>query len=71
MLTMLSLILNSLTFGLVVAFMALGVIGIIIPVLPGTLLIWLAALVYVWSQGMAAIGTGTFIFLSLIAIVTG
>lgn len=68
---MLSLILDSLTFGLVVTFMALGVIGIIIPVLPGTLLIWLAILVYVWSQGIAAVGVGTFIFLSLIALVTG
>ncbi len=68
---MLSLILDSLTFGLVIAFMAMGVIGIIVPVLPGTLLIWLAILVYVWSQGIAAVGVGAFIFLSLIALVTG
>jgi uncharacterized protein YqgC (DUF456 family) len=67
----LSLFIESLTFGLVVVFIVLGIIGTVVPMLPGILLIWLAVLTYVLSYGMAAIGWPVFILITLIALVVG
>lgn len=66
-----SLLLESITFGLVIAFILLGLVGIIVPLIPGTLLIWLAVLVYVLANGMTAVGWTSFIIITLIAIGTG
>ena len=66
-----SLLVESITFGLIVAFIVLGIIGIIIPMIPGILLIWLAVLTYVWTNGMETIGWANFIIITLIALVTG
>lgn len=63
--------LESITFGLVVAFIVLGLIGIVIPMVPGTLLIWLAVLIYGLATDFSTISTGVFILLTLIAFVTG
>jgi uncharacterized protein YqgC (DUF456 family) len=67
----LSLLFESITFGLVVAFIVLGLIGIVVPLIPGTLLIWLAVLVYVLANGITAVGWPSFIIITLIAITTG
>jgi uncharacterized protein YqgC (DUF456 family) len=67
----LSLIFESITFGLIVVFIILGIIGIIIPLIPGILLIWLAVLTYVWAYGMETIGWANFIIITLIALVAG
>ena len=66
-----SLLFESITFGLIVAIMILGIIGVIIPIIPGTLLIWLSITLYVWSKGMAVLGWGSFVLITLIALVTG
>lgn len=65
---------QSLSFGLAVFFMLVGLVGVVIPMLPGTLLIWLTVLLYAIlerANGFAAIDPLTFIVISLIAIVTG
>jgi hypothetical protein len=64
-------VLNSLSFGLVVAFILLGLIGILIPMVPGTLLIWIAILIYILGYGMASVGVLPFAAITLIALVTG
>lgn len=63
--------LESVTFGLVVAFMIMGLIGVIVPLLPGTLLIWLGVLIYVLDTGFTTVTLPTFILLTVIALVTG
>jgi uncharacterized protein YqgC (DUF456 family) len=67
----LSLILESITFGLVIAFMIIGLVGIVIPVLPGMLLIWLATLFFVIVSGFDTLSIGAFAVITLIAFVTG
>lgn len=65
---------QSLSFGLAVFFMLVGLVGVVIPMLPGTLLIWLTVLLYAVlerANGFTAIDPLTFIVISLIAIVTG
>jgi uncharacterized protein YqgC (DUF456 family) len=49
----------------------LGLIGTVVPMIPGSLLIWVAVLVYVLVNGMASVGWLAFIFISLIALATG
>lgn len=64
-------VLNALVFGLAVTGMLIGLAGIVIPILPGTLLIWLSVLAYALIEGFEALDWATFIFVSLIALVTG
>ena len=66
-----SLLIESVTFGLIVILMILGIIGIIVPLLPGIILIWLAVLTYVFAYGMETLGWISFILITLIALVTG
>lgn len=66
-----SLLLEAITFGVVVAFMLVGAIGILIPIIPGTLLIWIGCLVYAWHVGFATFGPGILLILTIIAAVTG
>jgi hypothetical protein len=51
--------------------MILGLVGIIVPLLPGSLLIWLAALVYVIVTGFSSLSLPAFLVITLIALVTG
>jgi uncharacterized protein YqgC (DUF456 family) len=51
--------------------MVAGLIGTLLPVLPGVLISWLAVLVYAIVEGFQAIDPITFIILTLIALVTG
>ena len=66
-----SVLFEAITFGAITAFMVLGIIGTIIPIIPGTLLIWMGVLVYAWHIGFSTFGIGLFLLLSLIAIITG
>lgn len=66
-----SLLLESLTFGLTVAFILLGLIGTIVPVVPGTLLVWITIVVFAIVTGMEAVGWGTLVVVTIIALVTG
>lgn len=67
-------LIQALAFGLAVVFMLLGIIGTIIPILPGTILVWVTVLVYALAErgaGYAAIDPATFIIITLVALVTG
>ncbi|MFW6183550.1 MAG: DUF456 domain-containing protein [Chloroflexota bacterium] len=67
-------ILQSISFGIAVVFMLVGLAGVIIPLMPGSLLIWLTVVVYAVAEranGFAAIDPLTLIVITLIALVTG
>ena len=60
---------GALGFGLAVAFILVGIVGIIIPILPGMLLVWFTVLVYAWRT--EALGWPSLIFITIIALVAG
>lgn len=64
-------ILGALGFGIAVAFIFVGIIGIIVPILPGTLLIWLTVVIYAWRTGFEIIGWPTVVFVTVIALIAG
>lgn len=66
-----SLLGEALLFGLCVVFMIVGLIGTVIPILPGIPIIWLSVLFYAIVEGFKAIDPFTFIILTLMAIVAG
>lgn len=69
-----NLILQSILFGVGVAFLLIGLAGVLIPLLPGTLLIWITVVVYAIAErlnGFAAIDIATFAVITIIALVTG
>jgi uncharacterized protein len=51
--------------------MLVGVAGTILPLLPGTVIVGLAAVGYAWLDGFQTIGIGMTIFIMLVAVVTG
>ena len=68
------LILQSIFFGVAVVFLLVGLAGVVVPLLPGTLLLWLTVAVYAVAErlnGFAAIDPVTFAVITLIALVTG
>jgi uncharacterized protein len=67
----LSLLADSLFFGLIVAFMLIGLIGVIIPILPGVFLIWFGVLLYVWRDGFGTLSLATFLFISVLVLFAG
>ncbi|MEM7112984.1 MAG: DUF456 domain-containing protein [Chloroflexota bacterium] len=66
-----SLLLQSVTFGLVFTFMIIGIVGIIIPIIPGMILVWLSALVFVLFTGFNVLPLSAFVIITLIAAITG
>ncbi len=66
-----SLIVGALGFGIAVAFILLGVVGIIIPILPGMLLVWFTVIVYAWRTGFESIGWASISIITIIALITG
>jgi uncharacterized protein YqgC (DUF456 family) len=67
----LSLIVDSLFFGLIVLLMIVGLIGVIVPILPGIFMIWLGVAVYVWRDNFETLSIATFLFISFIVIFAG
>lgn len=68
------LLLQAINFGLAVFFILVGIVGVILPILPGTLLIWLTVFFFYVVEralGFAAIDPITFAALTVIALVTG
>ena len=65
------ILLDAIAFGVAVAFMLIGLIGILVPILPGILLIWLTILAYAIVDGFQAIDWITFTLLTIFAIITG
>lgn len=66
-----SLLFESLGFGIAVAFIILGIIGTIIPIIPGTLLVWLTVVIFAIATDFATLGFGSLAIVTLIALVTG
>ncbi len=48
---------------------ALGLIGTVVPIIPGTILIWFSVLLWAWVDGFSAIGWPTLVVLAMLAIV--
>jgi uncharacterized protein YqgC (DUF456 family) len=70
----LTILSQALGFGLAVFFILLGLAGVIIPMIPGTLLIWLSVGAYALlerANDLAAIDPLTFAVITVIALVTG
>lgn len=51
--------------------MLVGLVGVIIPIIPGALLIWLGVVVYAFGFGIEAIGWPSFILISLLGLFAG
>ncbi len=63
---------QAIGFGLAVVFMVIGLIGAFVPILPGSLLVWLTLLLYTAIvDGWQAITPAIFVLLTLIALITG
>jgi hypothetical protein len=58
----------NLVFALGYLLILLGLIGAVVPVLPGPFLIWLGALVWAWGDGFQRIGWPTLMILLLLAL---
>lgn len=67
-------LLQALAFALACLFMLIGIIGTIIPIIPGMLLVWVSVLAYALAEravGTAAIDLAAFVIITVIALVTG
>ena len=62
---------SALGFGLAILFMIIGLIGVIVPVLPGTVLIWLVVVLYALFAGIESMGWGAFFILNVIGLFAG
>jgi len=67
----LTLLVQSLGFGLAVVFILIGLFGAFIPVLPGSVLVWLTVLIYAVLEGWHAITPLVFVVVTVICVVTG
>ncbi len=65
------LFLEAVLFGLVVGLIVVGLIGIIVPLIPGTFLIWLSVLIYAIIEGFESIDWISFTVITIIALITG
>lgn len=68
------MLLQIISFGIAVLFILVGLVGVILPILPGTLLVWLSVLFYYLVEralGFAAIDPITFIVVTALALVAG
>lgn len=57
--------------GIIWLLMIIGILGIIVPLLPGILLIWLGVLAYVIVYGFELVSVPYFVLITIIALVTG
>ena len=62
---------DALAFGIAVVFILIGAVGIVVPILPGMLLVWLSVLAYAWVTDFGVITPWIFAFLTIVALVTG
>jgi uncharacterized protein len=60
---------NAIVLGLALFVMLVGLIGTVLPMLPGTILILLGALLYALVDGFQAVGWPTMIILGLLTLV--
>lgn len=57
--------------GFVIFLLLLSLVGTLIPIIPGVLLMWVIVFIYSLVDGFTAVSTASFIFISLITLVTG
>lgn len=62
---------EALLFAAIIVLMLVGLIGVIVPILPGIFLIWLGVFLYVWQTGFEVISLPLFLFLTLLVLVSG
>jgi uncharacterized protein YqgC (DUF456 family) len=60
---------NTIVLALCLFTMLVGLIGIVLPVIPGTVVIFLAALVYAVAEGFEVVGWPTVVFMGLLTVV--
>jgi uncharacterized protein YqgC (DUF456 family) len=60
--------LDSIIFALAQVFMLVGLFGLLVPVFPGLLVMWLAALVYGLATGFSTLAIVLFIFITLLTL---
>lgn len=68
------MLLQTISFGISVLFILIGLVGVILPVLPGTLLVWLSVFFFYLVEralGYAAIDPVTFGVITVLALVAG
>jgi hypothetical protein len=51
--------------------MIVGLIGVIVPIMPGIFMVWLGVFIYVWRYGFDVISIGMFLFITLIVLIAG
>ena len=61
--------LSDLLFGFSYLLITLGIVGAMVPVLPGPPFIWIGVLVWAWADGFARIGWPTLLFLAILTII--
>ncbi len=64
-------VLDALSFGIAILFILVGVVGIIVPVLPGMILVWLSVLVFAWLSDFQTVSLWVLAVVTGIALVTG
>lgn len=62
---------EALSVGVTVVILLFGLVGTLIPIIPGVLLMWLTVFIYAWVEGFTAVSITSFIVISLIALFTG
>jgi len=60
-------VMTLLLWVLAVVLVAVGLAGILLPALPGTILIFAGLLLAAWADGFARVGTGTLVLIGVIA----
>jgi uncharacterized protein YqgC (DUF456 family) len=59
---------DAMAFSLATAVMLIGLVGVAVPVVPGVVLIWIAALGYAWYDGFHALSPLVFALLTLLGV---
>jgi uncharacterized protein YqgC (DUF456 family) len=65
------MLLEALSFGVAVVFILIGIIGIVVPILPGMLLVWLTVLGFAWVMEFQIVTPWMLAVLTGIALITG
>lgn len=62
---------TSLTLAFVIVLMFIGIIGTVIPVIPGTVITGLTAFAYAWYTDFAEVSVGAAVWIVILTVVTG
>jgi uncharacterized protein YqgC (DUF456 family) len=58
---------TALLWTLAIALVAVGLVGVVLPAVPGTLLIFAGLLIGAWADGFTRVGVGTIVVLAVVA----